>query len=54
MVAAVQVLEADGDFNAGRGSVRTAAGTVEMDAAVADGAGRGVGGGPPSGGCAIP
>jgi isoaspartyl peptidase/L-asparaginase-like protein (Ntn-hydrolase superfamily) len=44
VVAAVEVLEADGGFNAGRGSVRTAAGTVEMDAAVADGAGRGVGG----------
>jgi isoaspartyl peptidase/L-asparaginase-like protein (Ntn-hydrolase superfamily) len=43
VVAAVEVLEADGGFNAGRGSVRTAAGTVEMDAGVADGAGRRVG-----------
>lgn len=43
VVAAVEVLETDGGFNAGRGSARTAAGTVEMDAAVAEGAGRGVG-----------
>jgi isoaspartyl peptidase/L-asparaginase-like protein (Ntn-hydrolase superfamily) len=43
VVAAVQVLESDGGFNAGRGSVRTAEGTVEMDAGVADGAGRRVG-----------
>ncbi len=43
VVAAVEVLEDDGGFNAGRGSVRTAAGTVEMDAGVADGAGRRVG-----------
>lgn len=43
VVAAVEVLESDGGFNAGRGSVRTAAGTVEMDAGVADGAGRRVG-----------
>jgi len=39
-VAAVEVLEDAEEFNAGRGSVLTAAGTVEMDAAVADGAGR--------------
>jgi isoaspartyl peptidase/L-asparaginase-like protein (Ntn-hydrolase superfamily) len=38
VVAAVQVLEDDEEFNAGRGSVLTAAGEVEMDAAVADGA----------------
>jgi beta-aspartyl-peptidase (threonine type) len=43
VVAAVEVLESDGGFNAGRGSVRTAEGTVEMDAGVADGAGRRVG-----------
>jgi L-asparaginase / beta-aspartyl-peptidase len=43
VVKAVEVLEDDGGFNAGRGSVRTAAGTVEMDAGVADGAGRRVG-----------
>jgi L-asparaginase / beta-aspartyl-peptidase len=40
VVAAVEVLEDAEDFNAGRGSVLTAAGTVEMDAAVAGGAGR--------------
>jgi beta-aspartyl-peptidase (threonine type) len=38
VVAAVRVLEDDEEFNAGRGSVLTATGTVEMDAAVADGA----------------
>ncbi|MGH8974321.1 MAG: isoaspartyl peptidase/L-asparaginase, partial [Acidimicrobiia bacterium] len=43
VVAAVEVLEDDGGFNAGRGSVPTAAGTVEMDAGVADGARRRVG-----------
>ncbi len=43
VVAAVEVLEDDGGFNAGRGSVCTAAGTVEMDAGVADGAGRRIG-----------
>jgi isoaspartyl peptidase/L-asparaginase-like protein (Ntn-hydrolase superfamily) len=43
VVAAVEVLEVDGGFNAGRGSVRTAEGTVEMDAGVADGAGRRLG-----------
>lgn len=43
VVAAVEVLEDDGGFNAGRGSVRTAAGIVEMDAGVAAGAGRRVG-----------
>ena len=44
VVAAVEVLEADGGFNAGRGSVATAAGTVEMDAGVAEGTNRRVGG----------
>jgi isoaspartyl peptidase/L-asparaginase-like protein (Ntn-hydrolase superfamily) len=39
VVAAVVVLEDHEDFNAGRGSALTTAGTVEMDAAVADGAG---------------
>lgn len=39
-VAAVEILEDAEEFNAGRGSVLTATGTVEMDAAVADGAGR--------------
>src|SRR5207237_9663969 len=34
----------DGLWNAGRGSALTAAGTVEMDAAVADGPGRRLGG----------
>ena len=38
VVAAVKVLEDDEEFNAGRGSVLTADGLVEMDAAVADGA----------------
>ena len=36
-VAAVEVLEDDPAFNAGRGSVLTSDGTVEMDAAVMDG-----------------
>ncbi|MGH3929302.1 MAG: isoaspartyl peptidase/L-asparaginase, partial [Pseudonocardiaceae bacterium] len=40
VVAAVTALEDDGQFNAGRGAVRTAAGGVEHDAAVADGATR--------------
>lgn len=43
VVAAVAVLEDDGGFNAGRGSVRTAEGTVEMDAGVAEGTGRRIG-----------
>lgn len=38
VVAAVLVLEDDEQFNAGRGAVLTAAGGVEHDAAVADGA----------------
>ncbi|MCA9490774.1 MAG: isoaspartyl peptidase/L-asparaginase [Myxococcales bacterium] len=38
--AAVVHLEDDPVFNAGRGSVLTATGTVEMDAAIADGRGR--------------
>ncbi len=38
VVAAVRLLEDDEEFNAGRGSVLTADGKVEMDAAVADGA----------------
>ena len=37
VVSAVKVLEDDPEFNAGRGSVLTADGTVETDAAVADG-----------------
>ncbi|MEW6474832.1 MAG: isoaspartyl peptidase/L-asparaginase [Actinomycetota bacterium] len=37
VVAAVAVLEDDDQWNAGRGSALTSAGTVEMDAAVADG-----------------
>ncbi len=36
-IAAVEVLEDDPAFNAGRGSVLTSDGTVEMDAAVMDG-----------------
>lgn len=39
-VAAVRVMEQDGEFNAGRGSVPTTAGTVEMDASVMDDTGR--------------
>jgi beta-aspartyl-peptidase (threonine type) len=38
VVAAVAAMEASGRFNAGRGAVRTSAGTVELDAAVMDGA----------------
>ena len=38
VVAAVATLEDDEQWNAGRGAALTAAGTVEMDAAVADGA----------------
>lgn len=37
--AAVRVLEDDPTFNAGRGSVTTRAGTVEMDALIMEGAG---------------
>lgn len=44
VVAAVAVLEDDEQWNAGRGSALTAAGTVEMDAAVADGTSRLFGG----------
>src|SRR5438067_1294841 len=44
VTAAVTVLEDDEHWNAGRGSALTAAGTVEMDAAVADGQGRRIGG----------
>jgi isoaspartyl peptidase/L-asparaginase-like protein (Ntn-hydrolase superfamily) len=36
VVAAVAALEQDGGFNAGRGSVPTSSGAVEMDAAVVD------------------
>jgi len=39
-VAAVVSMEVDGRFNAGRGSVRTVDGTIELDAAVMDGATR--------------
>ncbi|MDQ1506381.1 MAG: L-asparaginase / beta-aspartyl-peptidase, partial [Actinomycetota bacterium] len=44
VIAAVTALEDDEEWNAGRGSALTAAGTVEMDAAVADGRGRRLGG----------
>ena len=44
VIAAVMVLEGDEHWNAGRGSALTAAGTVEMDAAVADGRDRRIGG----------
>jgi L-asparaginase / beta-aspartyl-peptidase len=44
VTAAVTVLEDDEHWNAGRGSALTAAGTVEMDAAVADGQERRIGG----------
>jgi len=44
VVAAVALLEDDEEWNAGRGSALTGAGTVEMDAAVADGRGRRLGG----------
>lgn len=37
VVVAVRILEDDEEFNAGRGSVLTSVGTVETDAAVADG-----------------
>ena len=40
VIAAVAVLEDDEQWNAGRGSALTRAGTVEMDAAVADGRSR--------------
>jgi beta-aspartyl-peptidase (threonine type) len=43
VIAAVSVLEDDDHWNAGRGSALTSAGTVEMDAAVADGEGRRMG-----------
>ena len=43
VVAAVAVLEEHEIFNAGRGSVLTATGEVEMDAAVMDGAARAAG-----------
>ena len=43
VVAAVALMEDDEEWNAGRGSALTAAGTVEMDAAVADGRTRGLG-----------
>src|SRR4051794_33194393 len=42
--AAVRQLEDDPTFNAGRGSVRNAAGEVEMDAAIMDGVDRALGG----------
>lgn len=38
--AAVRVLEEDSCFNAGRGSVLTASGCIELDAAIMDGRGR--------------
>jgi L-asparaginase / beta-aspartyl-peptidase len=41
--AAVRVLEDDPHFNAGRGAVLTADGTVELDAAIMDGATRAAG-----------
>ena len=41
--AAVRVLEDDPHFNAGRGSVYTWDGTIECDAAIMDGRGRGAG-----------
>ena len=44
VIAAVMVLEDDDHWNAGRGSALTADGTVEMDAAVADGRDRRIGG----------
>jgi isoaspartyl peptidase/L-asparaginase-like protein (Ntn-hydrolase superfamily) len=43
VIAAVSVLEDDEEWNSGRGAALTAAGTVEMDAAVADGRGRRLG-----------
>jgi len=44
VIAAVAVLEDDDQWNSGRGSALTSAGTVEMDASVADGHGRRLGG----------
>ena len=44
VIAAVMVLEDDEHWNAGRGSALTATRTVEMDAAVADGRDRRIGG----------
>ena len=44
VAAAVAVLEDDEQWNAGRGGALTAAGTVEMDAALADGRARRFGG----------
>ena len=44
VAAAVTVLEDDEQWNAGRGAALTAAGTVEMDAGVADGRARRFGG----------
>jgi beta-aspartyl-peptidase (threonine type) len=41
--AAVRVLEEDSCFNAGRGSVLTATGCIELDAAIMDGSTRGAG-----------
>ena len=41
--AAVRVLEEDSCFNAGRGSVLTAAGCIELDAAIMDGKNRAAG-----------
>jgi beta-aspartyl-peptidase (threonine type) len=41
--AAVRVLEEDACFNAGRGSVLTAAGCIELDAAIMDGRNRAAG-----------
>ena len=41
--AAVRVLEEDSRFNAGRGSVLTASGCIELDAAIMDGRTRGAG-----------
>jgi len=43
VVAAVALMEDDEEWNAGRGSALTAAGTVELDAAVADGRARRLG-----------
>jgi L-asparaginase / beta-aspartyl-peptidase len=43
VIVAVTVPEDDEHWNAGRGSALTATGTVEMDAAVADGRGRRIG-----------
>jgi beta-aspartyl-peptidase (threonine type) len=55
VVAAVRVLEDDPEFNAGRGSALTRAGTVETDASVMDGATQRVGavGAVPDLGCAV-